>query len=148
VYDGNQMIETLDQYGSMQNRYLWGPGVDQLLAQTDASGTVLWALTDYQNTIHDWINFANLDPNNIWADPAPAIVDHIVYDVYGNVTGHTDGSGNAISPVVNSLFGYTGRFFDSLAGLQWNGQAGTIGRWYDPLLGSFVNQGKLKKLKD
>ena len=47
VYDGNQIILQSDATGTLTNRYLWGPAVDQILADeqvTDpaAPGNVLW----------------------------------------------------------------------------------------------------------
>ncbi len=46
---------------------------------------------------------------------------------YGNVTAETNSA-------VDTLFGYTGRFFDEDTGLQWN-----LNRWYDPVVGRFVS---------
>lgn len=50
---------TLDA-DDLSNRYLWGPVVDQLLADeqidwtnNEANGEVLWALTDHLGTVRD-----------------------------------------------------------------------------------------------
>ena len=76
VYDGNQVVLQFDSSGTtgsasaltagdLSHRYLWGPAVDQLLADEQLlpasgggydltqPGTVAWALTDNQGTVRD-----------------------------------------------------------------------------------------------
>src|SRR5687767_6943683 len=56
VYDGDQIIMQLDDEGTVEHRYLWGPAVDLLLADEDvADETVRWALGDHQNTVRDLV---------------------------------------------------------------------------------------------
>ncbi len=68
AYDGNQIVLSFDGTGSLTSRYLWGPTVDQLLAQdVPAAGqTTLqggsatdWALTDNFGSVRD---LATYDP--------------------------------------------------------------------------------------
>lgn len=72
VYDGNQIVMQFDGTGSgdltagdLSHRYLWGPAVDQLLADEHVTnglsqqGQVVWTLTDNQNTVRD---LATYDP--------------------------------------------------------------------------------------
>ena len=75
VYDGDQIVLQFDKSGEgslaatdLSQRYLWGPAVDQLLAQETPgaavsglmqAGPVAWALTDNQGTVRD---LATYDP--------------------------------------------------------------------------------------
>ena len=54
VYDGNNMVLTLDNSGNVTDRVLYGPAVDQVFAEEDSSGDVTWALGDNQNTSATW----------------------------------------------------------------------------------------------
>ncbi len=55
-YDGNQMVLAIDGTGSVTNRYLWGPGVDQLLADEQVGDQVYWAATDHLGTVRDVVD--------------------------------------------------------------------------------------------
>lgn len=86
----------------LDHRYLWGPGVDQLLADEDTdwffvAGTTRWPLADHLGTIRDVVNDSGTS------------VGHIEYDAFGNVLDATG---------VDILFQYTGRAFDDETGLQ------------------------------
>jgi len=56
-----------------------------------------------------------------------AVVNHPVYDAYGNVTSETNSA-------LESLFLLAGRPFDSATGLQNN-----LNRWYDPAVGRWLS---------
>ena len=70
IYDGDQIVLQFASSGSgtlaasnLSDRYLWGPAVDELLAQEavqnqQTSGTILWALTDNQNTVRDMASYS------------------------------------------------------------------------------------------
>jgi RHS repeat-associated protein len=117
---------------SLKHRYLWGPVVDQLLADEQYTGTntpattagnTLWALADHLGTIRD---IADFDTSN---DPAEfTIVNHRVFDSFGRLTSETNSS-------VDLCFAYTGKFMDDSTGLShhWN-------RWYDPKLGKWISE--------
>ena len=124
VYQGNQIVLQIDGEGQVTNRYLWGPAVDQILAdeqvQHDGTGEVLWPLTDHLNTVRDLAVYA---PQT----DVTTVVNHIVYDAFGRVTGQTDAS-------VTTLFGFTARPFDSATGLQNN-----LNRWYDAETGTWIS---------
>jgi RHS repeat-associated protein len=139
----NQYIDS-DGDGSapfeLKNRYLYAHMVDMILADElvgipDPSATVsvgigggtatqpnqvLWPLTDHQGTIKDIVDY----------NPATGVatVDrHRKYDPFGDRRG-------AASPT-DIVFGYTGKYFDEVTGLQnnWN-------RCYDPKQGRFISQ--------
>lgn len=63
----------------------------------------------------------------ICEDNVTSIVNHLVYDSYGNLKSQTG--------AVDCLFGYTGRAFDEATGLQNN-----LNRWYDSKVGRWVSE--------
>jgi RHS repeat-associated protein len=113
------------QIGHLRQRYLWGPAVDQILAEEDVDGgtpeLVKWTLTDHLNTVRD---IARYDSQT----DTTTVVNHLVYDAYGNVTSETNSA-------VESLFLFTARPFDPDTGLQNN-----LNRWYDPSVGRWLSE--------
>jgi YD repeat-containing protein len=87
----------------LAHRYLWGPAVDQILADeqvTDptAPGNIVWPLTDHLNTVRDLAAYdADTDTTTI--------VNHLIYDAYGRITSQSD-------PDQTTLFAFTARPFD------------------------------------
>jgi RHS repeat-associated protein len=119
VYDGNQIaLRFADTDSSLfayhlQDRYLWGPAVDQLLAdEVLSAGQVSWALGDHQNTVRDVARY------NSGTD-ATSVVNHNAYNSFGVKVSQS-------TPANDVLFGYTGRMFDEDIELQYNHN-----RWYD-----------------
>lgn len=118
LYDGDNLLEELDNSGNLLGRYAQQSiGVDQPLAELRAGVTAyyeadgLGSITSLSNT-------------------SGALANTYSYDSYGNVTAST---GSIINP-----FQYTGREFDSEAGnyfyrARYYGQ--TIGRFFseDPM---------------
>ena len=141
IYDNGQVVLQFDKTGSgdaddadLSHRYLWGPGVDQLLADEQVSslesaGEVLWAIADNQGSIKDVID-SNGD-----------LRVHRVFDTFGNVVDetHYDTSGDPViggdPEFVDEVFAYTGRYFDENTGLQNN-----LNRWYDPSVGRWMSE--------
>jgi len=132
VYDGNQVVmdfwraNSQDmQVGHLRQRYLWGPAVDQILAEEDVDGgtpeLVKWTLTDHLNTVRD---IARYDSET----DTTTVVNHLVYDAYGNVTSETNSA-------VESLFLFTARPLDPDTGLQNN-----LNRWYEPSVGRWLSE--------
>ncbi len=122
-----QVVLRLDADGDVLNRYLWGPGVDQLLAdeQVDSPGVpgdVLWSLTDHLATVRDLVRFDS------GANEVETVV-HRTYDGFGNVTSESN------FEAVEVLFGFTGRLFDQATGLQNN-----LNRWYDAEVGRWISE--------
>jgi hypothetical protein len=124
VYDGTEIVLQFEKSDTgslastdLAHRDLWGPTVDQLLAQENigsSSSETLWALTDHQNSVRD---LAVYDTSG--QTPTTAIVEHRVYDAFGNRT-------NPPTAAVDCVFGYTGRMFDEATGQQYN-----LNRWYE-----------------
>ena len=115
VYEGSNIALTFDGTGAQTHRYLYGPGVDQILADETAT-SVNWALVDNQGSVRDVI------------DSNGQLLNHIVYDSYGQVTNETNAG-------FDFRFGYTGRERDRETGLQYN-----RARYYDPSIGAFIGQ--------
>ena len=119
--DVGQIVLQLDENGAPTHRYLWGPAVDQILAdEVVDDGTaddVNWTLTDHQNTVRDLVEY---NPGTNTA----SVINHITYDSYGNALN-----------AVDCLFAFTGRLSDSATGLQNN-----LNRWYDPEVGRWLSE--------
>jgi RHS repeat-associated protein len=128
------------RFGNAQeltHRYLYGPEVDQVLAdEVFAAGAggqrissdVLWQLADQQGSIRDVV------------DAAGTVRNHVEYDAYGNITSEgvsvAQGAGGGASvTAVDQLFYYTGQELDKDAKL-YNYNA----RWYDPAMGRFISE--------
>ena len=62
VYDGGDILAVTDASGDITHRMLHGPAVDQILAiEEDATGEVLWGLTDHLGSIRDIVdNYCNM----------------------------------------------------------------------------------------
>ena len=129
VYDGNQIVMQFQGTGSgslqannLSDRYLWGPAVDQLLADEQVtnglsqSGNVVWTLTDNQGTVRD---LATYDAQT----GVTTVANHRVYDSFGNLTSQTNAA-------VDCLFGFAGLPFDTASG-----KYPTPTRAYDPATG-------------
>ncbi|MBC7350771.1 MAG: RHS repeat-associated core domain-containing protein [Thermogutta sp.] len=132
IYDGNQIVMDFwrtnsgdMQVGHLRQRYLWGPAVDQILAEEAVDGgtadLVQWTLTDHLNTVRD---IAKYDPGSNMT----TVVNHLIYDAFGKVTSETN-------PAIDSLFLFTGRPFDSDTQLQNN-----LNRWYDARVGRWLSE--------
>jgi RHS repeat-associated protein len=117
VLDRNQIGLVFDGAGNQTHRYLYGTGVDTVLADETPTAMV-WALADNQGTIRDLIDNAG---NN---------VSQIDYDSFGRVVSQT-GS-------VDFRYGYTGREQDNETGLDYY-----RARYYDSAVGRFISEDPL-----
>jgi RHS repeat-associated protein len=99
--------------------------VDQILADeqvaTGSPNDVRWPVTDWQGTVRDVATY-NAATN------VTTIANHKVYEAFGKVYSES-------GPTVDTIFGYTGRYFDDDTGLQWN-----LNRWYDPNVGRWISE--------
>jgi RHS repeat-associated protein len=95
---------------------LFGPAVDQILAQDVGGGNISWLLADNLGSIRDVVN--NLG----------AKTDHLVYDAFGNVLSPTNA---AAAP----RYEFTGRELDSATGLYFY-----RARYYDSATGRFLTE--------
>ena len=110
-----------DLNGNLLHRYLHGPGIDQVFADEDAVGDILWPLTDHQGTVRDWADYdATTDTTTV--------TNHLEYDTFGNITAQSNTSHTP-------LYAYTGREWDADVDLQYNRH-----RWYDPAVGRWISE--------
>jgi RHS repeat-associated protein len=116
IYDGNALVLVLDGSGNVTHTFLNGPAANQPLADDAGSGNVTWMLADQQGTVRDVINSSG------------SLVDHIVYDSYGNIVSQTT---SANQP----RFTYAGMQLDSATGLYFD-----HARYYDATTGRFLSQ--------
>ena len=114
VYEGGHVVFQFDDTG-MTNRYLYGPAVDQVLADERSSG-VLWALADNQGSVRDLV------------DSSGTPVNHVKYSAFGEKISET-------APTTNFLFGYTGAVFDVVTNLGYH-----RARYLDHATGRWINQ--------
>jgi RHS repeat-associated protein len=155
VYDGNQIVLQFDKDFSgasgssagatgsasaltaadLSHRYLWGPAVDQILADEQLAplpsqegqgegynlqtpGTVVWPLTDNQGTVRD-LAMCNQTTGTT------TVVNHLVYSSYGQLLSQTNpATGNTAA--VDCLFAYTGRATDKLTDIEFHGRRDKI----------------------
>ena len=122
VYDGTNPYADFNSSGTLQERYLFGPGVvngaivDQLLARTNSSGTTAWYLTDKLGSVRDVVN-----------STSGGKLDHIVYDSFGNILTETNATNG-------DRFKFAGMEYDSVTG-QYYDRA----RDYDSAIGRFLS---------
>ncbi len=124
VYDGQDvLLEFVDEDGAettndpvLTQRYLHGPAIDQVLAQENETGEVLWLLTDHLGTTKDLV------------DDTGTVLNHLTYDSFGQVVAETDAT-------VDTRYLFTGREFDKETGLQYN-----RARYYDAIAGRFISE--------
>jgi RHS repeat-associated protein len=110
--DGN-VVADLDGANSnaLLARYVYGDGTNQIVARVQysgTSGTAAWYLTDHLGTVRDLM------------DNSGSLIDHRVYDAFGNLLSETN-------PSAGDRFGFTAEPLDPLTGEQQNDQ-----RWYSP----------------
>jgi RHS repeat-associated protein len=138
AYDGDQIALQFDKTSAngsasalsasdLSHRYLWNSqAVDQLFADEKVTslgtaGSMLWALTDHENSIRDLATYDS-------GTDTTTVANHRIYDSYGNLESQTNSA-------VDCLFGWTGRYKDSATGLQNN-----LNRWYDPTTGTWISK--------
>jgi RHS repeat-associated protein len=95
--------------------YLYGPAVDQVLAQEDGSGKTLWLLADHEGTVRDLI------------DSSGKVANHLTYDSLGKLVAQTNAA-------AGSRYGFAGRELSAETGLYYY-----RARYYDPALGRFLS---------
>lgn len=117
VYDRDQiLLEFEADSRDPSQRYLYGPQIDQVLAQEDATGATLWLLGDQLGTIKDVV------------DESGVLKNHRAFDSYGNLVSETDST-------FGSRYGFTGRELDDETGLYYY-----RARYYDGQIGRFISE--------
>ncbi|MCY2990852.1 MAG: hypothetical protein NTY19_23695, partial [Planctomycetota bacterium] len=115
VYDGLHVWADFDQAGQVTARYLYGDGLDQILARYQPGVGTAWYLADHLGTVRDIV------------DTAGVVIDHIDYDSFGQIVLETN-------PAQGDRFKITGREWDVETGLYYY-----RARYFDPRQGRFVS---------
>jgi RHS repeat-associated protein len=113
---GNENFDTwvdLDGSNNLTMRRTFGTRFDELLARQTSGGTVLWYLTDIQQSVR------------LLSDNAGSVVGTIAYSAFGQVTS---------SSGTTDRYRYTSREADAATALQFN-----RGRFYDPASGKWTS---------
>ena len=118
VYDGKQCIADIDENGTVLRAYVWGPGIDNLLA-IRTGGAVYYALVDHQNTVHGFV------------DANGATVARYEYDAWGDVRSETV----SVPALTGNRYLFQGREYSHATGFC-NFRA----RWYDPATGRWLSK--------
>jgi RHS repeat-associated protein len=92
---GDHIALVLDGAGNITNRYLYGSAIDQILADEDALGEILWPLADNLGSVRDLVTYDD-------SSSTTTLANHIVYDGFGNITSESDST-------ITFSFGFTGR---------------------------------------
>jgi RHS repeat-associated protein len=117
IYDGQDIVLALDGEGSLTNRYLHGPAIDQILADEQiAEEQLIWTLADNLGSVRDLVNNAG------------EVESHIDYTAFGAVETITNN-------LVQTLYGFTGRERDAETGQTYH-----RARYYDPLVGRWLSE--------
>jgi RHS repeat-associated protein len=126
VYDGQQVIADLNSTGGLVRSYVWGPGIDNLLAMTVHTGTT--AVTYYAIRDH-------LGSVQALADTNGVIAESYKFDAWGKLLGVFNGNG---LPLAQSAIGirylWQGREYNYNTGMYF-----FRARFYDPNIGRWIS---------
>lgn len=116
VYDGENVWADFDALANLETRYMFGDGLDALIARSRPTGETHWYLADKLGTIRDIV------------DAGGTLLNHVDYDSFGGIRVQTHaGQGDR--------FLFTGREYESETGLYYY-----RGRYYDPGIGRFISE--------
>jgi RHS repeat-associated protein len=118
VYDGSNLIETLNGSGNEVASYTQTQKIDETLAELRGSAT------DYYET-------DALGSITSLGSSSGTVANTYTYDSFGNLTASTGTARN--------YFEYTGRDFDSETSLNFY-----RARYYDPTIGRFLNEDPIR----
>jgi RHS repeat-associated protein len=130
LYDGPHVVADLDASGGVVRSYVWGPGIDNLLAiqvYTNFGGTtsvssVFYAVKDHLNSVLALV------------DSSGQIVEQYRHDAWGRTTV-MDGSGTPLAEsAVGNRYLWQGREYSWKTGLYY-----FRARWYDPITGRWLS---------
>jgi RHS repeat-associated protein len=116
VYDGLEPYAQYSGAGTLQQRYLFGPAIDEVFARTNSGGTTAWYLTDDLGSVRNLV------------DVSGNFLDTITYDSFGSVLTES-------SSPNGDQFKFAGVPLDGPAALYF-----VNARYYSQTIGRFVSQ--------
>lgn len=120
IYDDWSLIEERTASGTLVQKYIHGPGVDNLLAKTDTSGTVYYHQDGLGSTV-------------ALTSSTGAVVENYRYDAFGTVTIFNSSFIPQPSSLFSNRFLFTGReYLAEVTLYDYRNRA------YDPELGRFL----------
>jgi len=127
VYDGPHVIAETDDSGVLRKSYVWGPGIDNLLAFTEYTNgetNTYFCLTDHIGTVH------------ALANESGEIVESYRYDAWGRVLGVYDATRTPLDrSAVGNHYLWQGRWY------SWDTELYYFrARWYDPITGRWLSK--------
>ena len=119
IYDDRwQCIADVDEQGNVVSSYVWGEGIDNLLA-VKVDGNAYYPLTDIQGTVWGYVDSVN------------NIVARFEYDAWGNLLSAT----STIPALARNRYRFQGREWSAVTGLT-NFRM----RWYDAETGRWLSK--------
>jgi RHS repeat-associated protein len=125
VYSGADLIADLDRTGGLRRAYLYGPGIDNILAMTVYTGTTVktyFYLKDMQGTVH-----------GVTDSTGTNIVERYIFDAWGKVFGVYNSAGTKIAQsAIGNRFLWQGREYSWRTGLYFfrsRYYIASLGRW-------------------
>ena len=111
AYDGYHAVLQFDgaEANDLDHRYLFGPAVDQILADQDvnnlsSAGNTLWGLADHLGTVRD---VADLNEGS----GVTSVTNHRKYNSFGTQTSETNAA-------VDFIFGESGKMLEEHTGMN------------------------------
>ncbi len=123
LYDGLNILQDLEEDGSIKTAYLQGVGIDKLISVSDWNGQTTIQSTNYYHS-------DALGSVRSLTDEGGNEVKTYTYDAWGKVTSETGSSGNE--------YKFTSRRWEEEISLQYN-----RARFYDPEIGRFITRDPL-----
>ncbi len=124
VYDGDQVIAEYDGSGTLQQKYVYGPGIDEPIQVTSHTSQVTGTFYYHSD---------GLGSITALTDAAGNVVEKYEYDAYGDIIIKDANDAVLSQSAVGNRFGFTGREYDSETGLYYY-----RARMYSPILGRFL----------
>jgi len=128
VYDGAECVADLDATGGLRRAYLWGPGIDNMLAMA-AYGTptsapsVYHPIKDQLGTVRAMVDATGTN-----------VVEAYRFDAWGRVTVHNAVGAELPASSIGNRYLFQGREYSWASGLY-----SFRARWYDPVTGRWLS---------